>query len=574
MKRKELSASRRTLTRQFFAGNSLAFAGTILETIFTVSASLVISWLMQQLIDAATGAEGARPLGELSLIAMGSVLLLAMGFLVAYHTRPRFVSRAIGQYQNYVFRKLSQKSIAAFSGENTALYISALSNDTTTIEMNYLCNIFLLVDNILLFVGGLAMMLYYSPLLTAISLGLAMLPVLVSIPVGNRVAAEEKRVSERNESYMSTLKDSLSGFPVVKSFRAEAAMCQLFAQQVKAVTDAKSLRRKMTIIVQALGSVAGTIAQIGVFLIGAWMAVSGKGISAGVVIVFVQLMNFVLNPLGSIPKCLAEWKAARGLIDKLAQALEQNVREEGEPVDTALTDGIRVETLSFSYEPEKEVLRQVSIHFEAGKRYAIVGGSGSGKSTLLNLLMAAHSNYDGQILVDGQELRSISSDSLYELMTMVQQNVFVFNASIRDNITMFRQFPKEEVDRAICLSGLKDLIDQRGEDYLCGENGSGLSGGEKQRVSIARTLLRKSSVLLVDEATAALDAQTAYQVMDSILSLEDMTRIVVTHSLDEGLLRRYDRILTLKNGVIAEAGTFEELMAKKGYFYSLYTVAQ
>lgn len=574
MKRKEPSANRRALTRQFFAGNGLAFAGAILETIFTVSSNLVISWLMQQLIDAVTGAKGARPLAELSLIAMGSVLLMAMGFLVAYHARPRFVSRAIGQYQNFVFRKLSQKSIAAFSGENTALYISALSNDTTTIEMNYLCNIFLLVDNVLLFVGGLAMMLCYSPLLTAISLGLAMLPVLVSIPVGNRVAVEEKKVSERNESYMSTLKDSLSGFPVVKSFRAEAAMCQLFAQQVKAVTDAKGLRRKMSIIVQGLGAVAGSIAQIGVFLIGAWMAASGKGISAGVVIVFVQLMNFVLNPLGNIPKCLAEWKAARGLIDKLAQALEQNVREEGETVGMTLTDGIRVEALSFSYEPEKEVLHQVSIHFEAGKRYAIVGGSGSGKSTLLNLLMAAHSNYDGQILVDGQELRNISSDSLYELMTMIQQNVFVFNASIRDNITMFRQFPETEVERAIRLSGLDDLIAQRGEDYLCGENGSGLSGGEKQRISIARTLLRKSSVLLVDEATAALDAQTAYQVMDSILSLEDITRIVVTHSLDEGLLRRYDRILTLKNGVIAEAGTFEELMAKKGYFYSLYTVAQ
>ena len=161
-----------------------------------------------------------------------------------------------------------------------------------------------------------------------------------------------------------------------------------------------------------------------------------------------------------------------------------------------------------------------------------------------------------------------------KIISVVQQNVFIFNASIRDNITMFASFPKAEVDRAIALSGLSKLIEERGEDYRCGENGSGLSGGERQRISIARSLLKKAQVLLVDEATAALDAQTAYQVSSAILDLPELTSIVVTHSLDEALLKRYDCILTLKNGRIAEAGSFPELMEKKGYFYSLYTVSQ
>lgn len=160
------------------------------------------------------------------------------------------------------------------------------------------------------------------------------------------------------------------------------------------------------------------------------------------------------------------------------------------------------------------------------------------------------------------------------MVSMVQQNVFIFNASIRDNITMFSDFPREEIDRAIELSGLSALIAERGEGYCCGENGSGLSGGEKQRISIARSLLKKTQVLFVDEATAALDAETAYQVTSAILGLSDMTSIVVTHSLDEGLLRQYDCILTLKNGMVVETGNFDELIAKKGYFYSLYTVSQ
>ena len=139
---------------------------------------------------------------------------------------------------------------------------------------------------------------------------------------------------------------------------------------------------------------------------------------------------------------------------------------------------------------------------------------------------------------------------------------------------MFREFPTAEVDRAIELSGLSTLIAERGEDYLCGENGSGLSGGEKQRISIARSLLKHASVLLADEATAALDAQTAHQVTDVILSLPGVTRIVVTHTLEQAALRRYDGILVLKNGRIAESGTFDALMAQKGYFYALYTVSQ
>lgn len=176
--------------------------------------------------------------------------------------------------------------------------------------------------------------------------------------------------------------------------------------------------------------------------------------------------------------------------------------------------------------------------FKKGKSYAVVGASGSGKSTLLNFLMGCD-KYDGDIYFDTQELREISGKSLCDTISMIQQNVFVFNASIRDNITMFKEFPKTQVDEAIRLSGLSALVSEKGEHYFCGENGCNLSGGEKQRISIARSLLRKTQILLADEATAALDAETAYQVSDAILTLTDMTRIVVTHALDGKLLRRY-----------------------------------
>lgn len=573
MDKKTKRRKRREFTRQFFRGNQVHFALGIFQGIVMAASNLMVSWLLQQLIDVATGEPMRFNFWQLCGFTALTLGLLVLIFTLAYFSTPRFLAKAIGQYQDYAFRQISRKSIAAFSGESTSLYISALSNDASSIENNYLANIFKIAENVLVFLGALAMMFWYSVPLTLISIALALLPVLGSLLAGNRVAEAEKKVSGKNEAYMSTLKDSLTGFSVVKAFRAEAEMCRQFAANIKEVSKAKEMRRKISILVQALSAIGGFIAQMGVFIAGAWLALTGRGVSAGVVIVFVQLMNFVINPITMLPQYFAEYKAASALIDKLVEALDVNVREKGEAVPARLSHGIEVRDLAFGYE-EEPVLKGVDFHFDAGKSYAIVGASGSGKSTLLNLLMAAHEDYVGTIRYDGTELRDISSESLYELVSMVQQNVFVFNASIRDNITMFREFPREEVDRAIELSGLTALIRERGEDYLCGENGSGLSGGEKQRISIARSLLRKSSVLLVDEATAALDAQTAWQVSNSILHLDGLTRIVITHALDEGLLRQYDGILTLKNGRIVETGTFPELMEQKGYFYSLYTVSQ
>jgi len=351
-------------------------------------------------------------------------------------------------------------------------------------------------------------------------------------------------------------------------------MIRSFKENVQELAKAQSRKHKMNILVQMFGSVAGIAAQLGVFLFGAYLAMSGKGITAGTTLIFVQLMNYVLSPIGTIPTCIAERKAAKALIEKIANALNANVREESENEHHKMERSIVVKDLSFGYEPEKQVLKNINCTFELGKKYAIVGASGSGKSTLLNLLMASHQNYDGTICYDDTELREINSSNLYEMESIIQQNVFVFNATIKDNITMFRDFSEEQINEAIRLSGLSALIEEKGTDYLCGENGSGLSGGEKQRISIARSLLKKSQVLLVDEATAALDAETAYQVSNAILGLDGVTSIVVTHSLEEGLLKQYDGIITLKNGVIVETGTFDELIAEKGYFYSLFTISQ
>ena len=331
----------------------------------------------------------------------------------------------------------------------------------------------------------------------------------------------------------------------------------------------------MNIHVGYASGLAGGVLQFGVFFVAAALALSGRGgITAGTAIVFVQLLNYVLAPIQSFPTFFAGLKSSFALMDKLAQALHKNIPDEGETIEPRLTEGISIRDLSFAYEAGKTVLHDVDMDMKAGGCYALVGASGSGKSTILNLLIASSEQYGGRILYDGRELKTVSSSSLYDLVSIIQQNVFVFNSTIRNNITMFSDFPETEIDRAVRLSGLKKLMDEKGADYLCGENGAGLSGGERQRISIARALLRKTPVLFVDEATAALDAETSFEVLDAILKLDGYTRVIVTHDLDENILKRCTGLFALKNGMVSEQGTFDELMARKGYFYSLFTVSQ
>ena len=561
----------RPYVRAFYERNRGRFALTLALEALDQAGMLYLAWLLGAVMDT-IAAGRMEPLAQCAwraAVFVPTMVALELGW---HRTRAAFLRRALTQYKLLAFQKIAGKSVSAFTAENTGRYLSVLTSDVNTVEEKYLCQQFELIIQPLAFLATLGMLLWYSPLLTGVTAALCLLPFGAAAVLGPGLARREKTVSDQGEGFVGRLRDLLAGFAVIKSFKAEAETSAVFDRENGALERARADRRWWAGLLSTASGYAGCVMQFGVFFLSAWLALRGRA-AAGTVIVFTQLSNNLLRSVQTVPQYWADRKAARGLIEKLAAVTAENAARTGEPIEPVLHDAIELRHVSFAYEPGKPVLRDVSLRLEAGKKYALVGPSGSGKSTLLDLLMGVHDGYTGSLTVDGRQLRDVDPASLYDLESLIGQSVFLFDDTVRKNITMFRDFPDDAVDDAVERAGLTALLAQRGEDYRCGENGSGLSGGERQRVSIARALLRGTSVLLLDEATAALDNRTACAVTDAILNLKGLTRLVVTHRLDPALLERYDEIFVLKNGAIQERGTFRDLMAQKGYFYSLYTVA-
>ena len=534
--------------------------------------NIVISWLLQTIIDIVSG-DSSMTILQVGIIAMITFLIFIAAYVIYRVARPKYLYQAMLCYKQKIFCKMIDKNLSSFRKENTSQYLSMYTNDAKMIEMYYFDSVLEMMDLTVSFVGALLLMLWYSPILTVFGLILSVLPIAASFPIANKMAEAERKVSDGNGEFVSIVRDILQGFPVIKSFQAEKEMKKNFFRENERMEHLKYQSRYIEESINLWGTAASVMMRLGIFLIGAWMSVSGYGVTPGIVLVFLQLMNYVISPIERIPSILAKRKAAIGLIEKMLVSVQINQEQMKENKIGMLKKGISLKDVSVSI-GNKNVLHHLNFEFEIGKKYAVVGSSGAGKSTLINTIMDGFSPVQGEVLFDGIDSREIQPESLFQVMALVQQSVFVFRDTIRNNITLFKEFDEEKVKKAADQAGLRELIDKRGLNDSCGENGNKLSGGERQRIAIARALLRGSQVLLLDEATAALDNQTSYAVIDAVLSMKEMTEIIVTHRLEEKLLYQYDEILVMHAGEIVEKGTFQELMQKKGFFYSLYVVSK
>ena len=549
-----------------YKGNIFNFIVLTFTSLCQTAAMIIISLMLEKIMAIAT-AKDMNALYEQGIMFLALLVASIIMFVLIIFLKPKFQKKAITQYKNNIYSHVLDKNIANFNKYNTSTYISALTNDVTKIEENYLFTAFDLITQITLFLATIVVMLVYSPLLTISGILLSLLPFIGAILVGGKLAFHEKEISDQNASFMHFVKDNLIGFSTVKVFKSEKKIKELFVKNNDILENKKASKTKTLALMEMVQTILSLVSQFGVFFIGAYISIKTGSIAPSVILLFVQLMNYIINPLMQIPSLLSKRLACKPLFEKISEIIQtESDSTLGKSIESI--NEITVSNLKFMYE-DKEILKEVSYTFEKNKSYAIVGTSGSGKTTLVNLLLGKYNNYSGDIHYNNIELKEISIDSLFEISSFVEQNVFVFDDSIINNITMYSNIDEELLNEAINKSGLSKLIEEKGSDYRCGENGCNLSGGEKQRISIARALVKKSQLLLLDEATSALDNETSSSITNNLLEIDNTTKIMITHRLDEEILSKFDEIIVMKNGNIVEYGSYKELMDNNSTFRSL-----
>ena len=541
-----------------FLKNRRNLALSLLGCAFKTLSVLGFSAFTQKILDTVSG-DQPSPIPCLVLFAVGCFLCLLISAGLEYFCWTAFRRKALTRYRAYFCRKVLSKDISAFSRENTGAYASAVSNDLNTIRVSYLESLPYLAELVLNFAGTVVLMLAYDVRLALIAFGVSLLPILLSSFRVNQVAECEERLAEANGGFLSAFTEMLTGFRAVKSMRAEQSVAARLLKVNRKASDTFAGREHTEISVAYIASLSGHIARIAFFFISLLLSRNDPAVTVGVIIAFTQLMSNIVQLAVTVPELLANVKAADELMERHDGMLALS-QAEGEDRAVSCGKQLEADNVSVSYGEGQEVLRNLSLSLPAGGCYAILGESGSGKTTLLNLLSGARRDYTGSVRYDGQDIRNISGERLFELISVIHQETFLFDATIEENITLFRPVDRAVLEDAVKKAGLEELVKEKGLDYACGENGANLSGGEKQRVGIARSILLGARVLLLDEATSALDIRTGSRLIRTVQQMEGKTRIAVTHDVYPELMDNFDRIIVLKDGQIAGQGKYSELL--------------
>ena len=552
----------------------------VLGTSVLSLAILSVPQLFQILIDYLSGSR-EYSLKGIILLTAGIFLMEFFSAVATYFFRTKFSTRAVLQYRNFACDYLLKKKVADFYASNSSVYLSALSTDLMKIKEQFLDQIPIITQILFCGIGAMIVMLRYNVFLACMSCVLSLIPFFAAVFSGKNMGELEDRLSTKNAEYLAFLKDFSIGFTIIKSYKVEAIFSKLHAA-VNEKTEETMLKRERCVEkVNYFAAISGYVTRLSILFLSAYIAFTRHSISIGTVIAFSQLIHYLIDPLSSLPSMLTEAKAAYRLTDKFWDTMKreeepQNTPENNRVKEEQIAEMLRGELLfnhiCFSYSEGKEVLKELNLRVKEGEKVVLLGTSGSGKSTILKILMGMERAQSGTIRIGGQDTVDLGEDRLFKEISYIQQEVFIFDGTIRENICLFQTYREEELQSVIERAGLRNLVKEKGLDYLCGENGAALSGGERQRISIARSLLRKTPILLADEITASLDKENTYLVLDTLLNIENTTEILVLHDLDSRILSRVDRICVLKNGKVEEEGNFTELLEKKGYFYALYHV--
>ena len=555
---------------------TLKYKYQFLCRIITISlvalASICFDFLMGFIVDIFASGDSSK----FATITIASISLIIIMFLTEYIDgiiMSSYIKNTVNYLRTDIFSKVINKDIKDFSLDNSGKYISILYNDIKIIEDSFFNNLFQVISCIISFTISLVVLFSINPSIVIFISIFGFLGFIIPNTLSKKLVVQKNEYSENLEQVTSITKDLFSGFEVIKGFNISNKINKIFNTASNNVETSKKKYSILEAIIRGFSLSFSVTIYLGVLLLGGYLMYK-KSITVGTAIIIIQLSTHIVGPVKLSISLINQIRSVYLIADKIENILKNtNDSFENTKLDN-FTNSIEIRNLDFSYNKERKALDNINLNIDKNKKYAIVGESGSGKSTLIKLLMRYYNDYEGSILIDNHNLKNIYGSDLYKNMSMIQQNVFMFDDNIKEIIRLYSNHTDDDIINSCERSGLTKLIDRlpEGINSLVGENGNKLSGGEKQRIAIARALINNTQILILDESTSALDNETAYNLEKSLLNLDDLTLITVTHKLIKSILINYDEIIVMKNGKIIEKGKFNDLLNKKGYFYSLYII--
>ncbi len=528
----------------YMTKNRLQFWLFMVLLVLDCGGGSLFSLVMSALVDCA-----GKGTGELVKILLASVayIIIYIAASILYHRlKNRILAEARYSLKKDLFMGIMNQTVADFDTGNSAGYMNELNNHVNLFETVYFGNIVCMLECLVGMAAAGTICILFQPVMLVLMIFLAFLTMGVTRLTGEPLERATRHFTEKMETYMAEIKDDFGGFRLVHSFGILPYILSKHDRENREMEEAKRRSENCRIQCAYTGQFVGLLSTVLVMAVAAYFSLKGM-FSAGMVVAFGHLIGNIVSPITIIPSIAANFRASQPLQTSFRELMERK-EEEGGEILSDFRKGIRIENLSFGYSEDREVLRDVSFHMKAGEHYALMGRSGSGKSTLLALLMGYYPDYRGKIIFDDVELRQLRRGCLGTIISVVSQETFLFQDTLRNNIALYNDnYTSEEIDAAIEQAGLKALVDAlpEGLSTVINENGKNFSGGEKQRISLARALLRKSRILLLDEFTANLDEKTALEVEERVLELEDCLVIAVTHRGKAEILKKYDRVVML-----------------------------
>jgi len=499
-------------------------------------------------------------------ISLFSIIAFVLKSIV-FH---QYLSRSLLLVKNRIFKNILARHVVEFNERNIGEYNSNLVNNINELKYRLFIPSYNLVYSIVLILASSIYLLTIDYRVLLLVMVIVAFNIRLSLSFGNKIERKNQNYIQSSNIFSSKINNFLLGFEVLKSFNIDDKIKNDF-QIIN--EDVEKNRLDVEVIKNFVDGIVSFSSSFTIFtpwMVGAYLYYTNK-ISIGEIMAISQLTNLIASPLRGLLQNYNEAKTGIGIVKEIEKLSTVKPAKERLQTLDSLEKAIELKNFSFSYGTEL-ALDDISYSFNKNKKYAIVGSSGSGKTTLMKLILQYYDNYEGNLFFDNKEAKELKIEDINDIVSVIHQNVYLFNDTIRNNIILDESYSDKELLDAIKLSGINDFINslENGLDTIINENSNNISGGQKQRIAIARSVIKNNNVIIVDEGTSSLDNNSSFYIENALLNKADVTLISITHKLNSKLLEQYDEILVLNHGRLVEVGSFKELLELKEYFYNLY----